>query len=291
MAKVLVIVDSVSGMSQELAKQYAIKIVPAVNINIDGKLYLDGVDITPAEAYRLIQKNPDKFTANTLSPGYLLERFKEISKEADKAVFITFAGVLSTTNKIVNMAADLAKKELPQMDIRVIDSKTAAGAQGLLAIAAAKAAAAGLSLDQVVTFITEARPKIGGIMLLDTLRYVYRTGRMSKTAALLASLLQIKPINRIKQDGNFEVLDKVRKRQDGYNRLIELIKQDAGTDSLHFMVSHSNAPEIAEEFVQLLKSHFNCLSMAITEYSPIMGYSSGPRCLFAGYHPELKLPA
>ena len=282
--------DSVSGMSKEIAQQYGIKLIPAVNINISGKLYLDGVDITPEEAYRLIQKDPDSFKANTLSPRYLVDRFKEFSSESNQGVFITFAGSLSTTNKIVGMAADLIKTEMPQVDIRVIDSKTAAGAQGLMAIAAAKAANAGAGLDQIVKFVTEARPKIGGIMLLDTLRYVYRTGRMSKTSAMLASLLQIKPINKIKLDGTFEVLDKVRKRPEGYKRLIELIKEDAGTTSLHFMVSHSAAPEIAEEFTQLLKSQFNCLSLAISEYSPIMGYSSGPRCLFAGYHPELGLP-
>jgi len=277
-------------MSKEIAQQYGIKLIPAVNINISGKLYLDGVDITPDEAYRLIQKDPDSFKANTLSPRYLVDRFKEFSTECNQGVFITFAGSLSTTNKIVGMAADLIKTEMPQVDIRVIDSKTAAGAQGLMAIAAAKAANAGASLDQVVKYVTEARPKIGGIMLLDTLRYVYRTGRMSKTSAMLASLLQIKPINRIKPDGTFEVVDKVRKRPEGYRKLIELIKADSGTASLHFMISHSAAPEIAEEFTQLLKSQFNCLSLAISEYSPIMGYSSGPRCLFIGYHPELGLP-
>lgn len=290
MAQVLVMTDTVSGISKEIAQQYGINVVPAVNINIGGRLYLDGVDITPDEAYRLIQKDPDSFKANTLSPGYLVERFKEFCRETNEAVFITFASTLSTTNKIVSMSAELIKQDMPQVDIRVIDSKTAAGSQGLLAIEAAKAAKAGASLDQVVNFVAEVRPKIGGIMLLDTLRYVYRTGRMSKTSAMLASLLQIKPINRIKPDGTFEVVDKVRKRPEGYKRLIELIKKDAGTNSLHFMVSHSNSPEIAEEFVQLLHDEFECLSMAVSEYSPIMGYSSGPRCLFVGYHPEFKLP-
>jgi fatty acid-binding protein DegV len=70
--------------------------------------------------------------------------------------------------------------------------------------------------------------------------------------------------------------------------LLELIQKEAGTDSLHFMVSHASSPEIAEEFIKLLSSKFNCLSMMITEYSPIMGYASGPRCLFVGFHPELE---
>ena len=127
-------------------------------------------------------------------------------------------------------------------------------------------------------------------MMLDTLRYVYRTGRMSKTAARLASLFQIKPINRVNKEGGLEVASKVRKRKDGYEKLIELIKGEAGTDSLHFMVSHANSPEIAEEFIGQLRQKFNCLSVLITEYSPIMGYAAGPKCIFVGFHPELDFP-
>jgi DegV family protein with EDD domain len=158
----------------------------------------------------------------------------------------------------------------------------------MLAIATAKAAKKGLNIDQIVAYVDEIRPKIGGLMLLDTLKYVYRTGRYSKTQAMIANLLQIKPINRVNADGSMEVVDKVRKRQDGYKRLIELIKQEAPTNELHFMVSHSAAPEIADEFKGMLKNEFKCLSMAVTEYSPIMGYASGPRCLFVGFHPDLK---
>jgi DegV family protein with EDD domain len=289
MAQVLVMTDSVSGISPELSAKYGVMVIPAVNININGRLYLDGVDITAEEAYRLIKENPDRFAANTLSPGYLLDRYREVRQKTDAAVFITFSGVLSATNKIAGIAADLIKQESPPMDVRVIDSKTAAGAQGLLAIAAAKAARDGLNLEQVVKFIAESRPRVKGVMLLDTLRYVYRTGRMSKTSALLASLLRIKPINRITPDGKFEVVDKVTRRPEGYKKLIELIKKEADTESLHFMVSHASSPEIAKEFVHLLKANFHCLSLEITEYSPIMGYASGPRCLFVGFHPELKI--
>ena len=108
---------------------------------------------------------------------------------------------------------------------------------------------------------------------------------MSKTAAMLASFLQIKPINKITENGTLEMVDRVRKREDGYRKLIELIRTDSGTDSLHFIIAHSSAPEIADEFKQFLAGNFNCLSLLITPYSPIMGYAVGPRCLFVGYRP------
>jgi DegV family protein with EDD domain len=290
MPKVLIMTDTVSGISHELAHQYGIKVVPGANIILDGKIYPDGVSITPEEAYQFLQKDPDKFSTATLSPSYLLDLYRIYSKESSEILFLTFSSAMSAANKIANMAADLLKQEAPGINLRVLDSKTAASPLALLAIDAAKAANAGLSLDQITDFVMETRKKTGGLMLLDTLRYVYRTGRYSKTASVIASLLQIKPINRIKPDGTMEVVDKVRKRQDGYRKLLDLIKQEAGTSSLHFIVSHASSPEIADEFIQLLRSEFNCLSMAVTEYSPIMGYASGPRCLFVGFHPEISLP-
>jgi DegV family protein with EDD domain len=124
-------------------------------------------------------------------------------------------------------------------------------------------------------------------MMLDTLRYVYRTGRMSKLGSRIASLFNIKPINQMTDEGKLEMVDRVRKREDGVAKMLDLIKKAAGTDSLHFMLMHAADPPFAEEFGERLKKAFNCLSVVISEYSPVMGYGSGPGALFVGFHPEL----
>ena len=126
-------------------------------------------------------------------------------------------------------------------------------------------------------------------MFLDTLRYIYRTGRMSKTASRIASIFNIKPINLLNDEGMVEFASRVRKRSDGFKKVIELIKKEAGTDDLHFMVSHAVAPEIAESFSRQLADHFNCLSVIISDYSPVMGYGAGPGAIFVGFQPELDL--
>jgi DegV family protein with EDD domain len=287
MPHVKIMTDSVSSITPELAGRYNIKVVPAANIDYGGQMYLDGVDISPAEAYQLLEKNPDKFSATTLSPGDFIEYFREASRESNDILYVGFSSALSGTFKLVVLAAEQLQKEEPLINIRVFDSRTAAGAQGLLAIAAANAAATGMKLEQLLEVVEQARPKTGGIMMLDTLRYVYRTGRMSKTAARLVSLLNIKPINRMTSEGTLEMIDRVRKREDGYCRVLNFIKQEAETDSLHFIVSHANAPEIAKRVCDLLGENYNCLSMAVTEYSPIMGYSVGPGCFFIGFQPDL----
>ena len=287
MPHVKVMTDSVSSITPELAEKYNIKVIPAANIDYDSKMYLDGVEITPTQAYKMLEEDPDKFTATTLSPGDFMEYFREAAKESNDILHVGFSSALSGTFKLVALAAEQLQKEEPGINIRTFDSKTAAGAQGLLAIVAAKAAAKGISLTEVADVVEKARPKTGGIMMLDTLRYVYRTGRMSKTAARLVSLLNIKPINKMTDEGTLEMIDRVRKREDGYGKVIGFIKKEVETDSLHFIVAHADAPEIGERVCELLRQNFNCLSLHVTEYSPIMGYSVGKGCFFVGFQPDL----
>ncbi|MCX6013367.1 MAG: DegV family protein, partial [Chloroflexi bacterium] len=93
---------------------------------------------------------------------------------------------------------------------------------------------------------------------------------MSKTAARIVSFLQIRPINRLADDGTIQLVEKVRKREAGLNKLLDLIQQEAGTDSLHFLISHANAAEMTEIFCEQLKQKYNCLSLTISDYSPVM---------------------
>ncbi len=288
MSNVLIVTDSISGITSDIAKEYNIRVVPGANIIFDGKSYPDGVSITAEEAYEMAQKDADKFSTSTLTPGYLLDLYRQFSKESDKIVVINFSSAVSAAYTIACRAAEMLKKESPQTDIRVIDSKTVAAGQGLLAIAAAKAAARGMDIEQIISFVGETRQQTGCIMMLDTLKYVYRTGRYSKSTARIASLLHIKPLNNVTADGNFEVFDKVRKRKDGYRRLIDFIKGEAQTDSLYFMIEHASAPELAEELSEQLSQEFNSLGVIIGPYSPIMGYASGPKCLVVGFQPEMN---
>lgn len=289
MSKVAVMTDSVACIPKELAEKHQIEVVPAANIMFDGQTYIDGVTISAAEAYQLLRKDPDRFVTSAITPGQLMEVYRQLSARSQEILFITLASVLSAVFKTANLAADVFKSESSQTTIRVLDSRAVAGTQGLVVLAVAKAVAQGFGLDRVASLVQQVRQKTGGVMMLDTLRYVYRTGRMSKLGARLVSLLNIKPINRLSEEGKIVFVDRVRKREDGFKRLLVLIRGEAGTDSLHFMITHADAPEMAERFSELLKQNFNCLSMSISDFSPVMGYGSGPGTLFIGFHPELDL--
>jgi len=286
MADVLVMTDSIACLPRELAAEKNIRVVPAANIQFGGESYIEGETITATEAYELIQKDPDRFVTSAITPAYLIDAYRELSKTSSEIIFITVASALSAVQKTATSAADLFRTESPGTTIRVLDSRACAGTQGLVVLAAATAAAEGKNLDEVITIAEEIRQKAGGLMMLDTLRYIYRTGRMSKTASRIASVLNIRPINRLTGEGTIEMADRARKRVDGLNRMLGLIGKEAGTKDLHFMVTHAAAPEIAEGFTEVLKKEYNCLSLVVGDYSPVMGYGSGPGAIFVGFHPE-----
>ena len=288
MTKVIIMTDRVAGIPRELAEEYQINVVPAAHIIFDGQNYIEGVTLSVTEAYQLIRKDPDKFTTSALNPGYFLEEYLKLSQKSPDILHIVLSSALSANYKTAGLAAETLRKESPETNLQVFDAKTVAGAQGLIVLAAARAAAQGKSLDEVVKVAEKAREKTRGLMMLDTLRYVYRTGRMSKLASRMAALFNIKPINRVNEDGMLEFVDKVRNREAGYQKLIDLIKADAESDSLHFMIMHAAAPEMAERFSNLLRQNFDCQRILVSEYSPVMGYGSGPGAIFVGYHSDIE---
>lgn len=289
MSKVLVMTDTVACIPQDIAKEYNIKVVPAANIFYNGHEYIEGVTLNATEAYQLIKKDPDRFVTSAITPSYRFEEYLKFSAESKNILFVTLSSALSAGSKTAQLAVDLLKEKSPQAMVRIFDSKTVAGAQGLITLAAAKAAAKGMSLDDVASVAEKARQQTQGVMMLDTLRYVYRTGRMSKMGSRIASMFNIKPINRVTEEGRIEMVDRTRNRDDGLEILIDLIQDYASTDALHFIVSHSDAPDIANQFSQMLKQKFNCLSLIISDYSPVMGYGAGSGAIFVGFQPEIDL--
>jgi DegV family protein with EDD domain len=284
---VLVMTDTVSCIPKELAEKKNIKIVPAANIHYNGVDYIDGATISAREAYEFIKKDPDRFITSALQPGVLMEEFSKVSSDAQNILFISLSSALSALNRTASIAAEQFQERSPQTTIQVFDSRTVASSQGLIALAVAEAASKGMSLNKLVDIAEKVRQQTGGVMMLDTLRYVYRTGRMSKMGSKIASLFNIKPINEVTDEGKVEMVDRTRNREHGLEILLDYIEQKSTAKSLHFMITHAAAPDIAEQFSEMLQKKFTCLSLIISDYSPVMGYGAGPGAIFVGFRPEL----
>jgi DegV family protein with EDD domain len=289
MSSVRIMVDTTACIPQDLAKRYNIKIIPAADYVINGKKYIENETITTKDAYNYIRQDSVKITTSAVTPGQVLEAYKVLSRDTQDILFITISSKLSAVDKSGITAANLLREQSPQTNVKVIDSKSVAGGAGLPALAAAKAAAQGMNLEQVSTIAQEYLKQTKCLMTMDTLRYIYRIGRMSKMGARITSMLNIRPINQLTDEGTVEMVDRKRSREAVMKRILELVKEKMPDSNLTFMISHGDAPDLAEQLSAKLKQNFKCQDIIVSDYSPIMGYGGGPGAMCIAFHPEINL--
>jgi len=281
---VAVISDSLSCIPRQLIDRYGIVIVP-IRIIVQGKVYRDMVDITPSEAYELFLKNSDQFSTSPSSPGQYIEAYRESAKFARSILCVTVSARISTAYNVARLARDQAKSHSPDLDIVVLDSQTVTASEGFIALAAAKVAAEGEELGEVVKAAERVREKVSFFAFLDTVKHVYRTGRAPKIAADVASMLDIKPILTTSA-GAVRLKTIARNREQGENRLLEIMRARVGDAPVHVAVMHAYAPERAERLKQRVSCAFDCVELLVCEFSPVMGYATGTDALGLAFYAE-----
>jgi DegV family protein with EDD domain len=280
--RVAVITDSIANLTPEMAAQYRIGIVP-IRLLIQGKIYRDGLDITPTEAYKLFLQNPEKFQTSPSSPGHFFEVFREASTWAQSIFCTTLSSKLSTGYQVACLAKEQALTELPGIKIEVMDSRNVIAAEGFIALAAAREAQNGKSLEEVIKIATAVRDKVTFLIMVDTIRYVYRTGRIPKIASQLGSILNVRPILS-SSEGLVRFNGMVKSREQGISRLLISLRDKVGQKPVHIAVMHAFVPEDAIKLKERIAAEFNCVELFITEFSPVMGYATGTGTLgFAFY--------
>ncbi|MFC1957697.1 DegV family protein, partial [Chloroflexota bacterium] len=240
MINVAIVTDSIACLTKELVESYQIGIVP-IRLLVQDKVYRDWVDMTPSEAYELFMQDPESFKTSPAAPGHYLEAYREASNRAKNILCITLSSKLSTGYDMARVAKEQAETELPQTSITVLDSLNVTAAEGFIALAAARAAAEGKDLAEVVKVAEEVRDKVTFVILLDTIRHVYRTGRIPKVASQVGSMLNIKPI-LTSSSGLVGFKGVASNREHGINRILQVMKERVGQSPVHVAVMHAYVP-------------------------------------------------
>ncbi|HUT68401.1 MAG TPA: DegV family protein [Dehalococcoidales bacterium] len=277
------VTDSISCLTSELVEQYDIGIIP-INIYAGGKLYKDWVDITPTEVYKLFLEDPESFKTSAASPEDCLQAFRSASRRAASILCITVSAKLSMMYNAACDARELARTELPDTTIEVMDSYSATPSEGMVALAAARAAADGKEMAEVTRTAEEIRDKVGAIVFLDTIRHVYRSGRIPKIASQIGSMLNIKPLLTVSKVVNFAGM--ARNRKQGIERMLQMMRDRVGDSPVHVSVTHAYALNEAEKLKERVASEFNCVEMWLSEFSPVMGYACGTGTVGVAFYPE-----
>lgn len=282
--EVAVVVDSSSCLPAELVREWGLIVVPHQLI-IEGQPFRDGVDICPQEFYQRLKQNQIAPTTAAPRPQQFLEAFIEASRVAANVLCLTLSANFSATYQFARAALNLANGALSHTRVAVIDSQAAAGASGLIALAAARRAAAGDDLDQVIAQVNRLIPKVNLIAFLDTLYYLSRSGKVGKVQAWAGSLLSIKPLTELKL-GEARMLEKPRSRAKAIERLVAIMRQRVGGAPVHFNVMEADASAEAEGLLQRVNAEFNCREGFISQFTPVMGAHIGPGLLGLAFYVE-----
>lgn len=275
MRKVAIVTDTTACVPQEQVEKYDIEVVP-VQLIFEDKTYRDGIDISPSEFYTRLREAKIMPTTSSSSPSPYLKAYHDASQKAQSILCLTEPSKFSAMFDSAKVAMEMARNTLQGVNIEVLECTTAAAGQGLVALAAAKAAALDKSFNEVKEITRKIMSRVNLFATLDTLQYLARSGRVPQAAALVNSLLSIKPIFTLNHsDAHTVALPRTTKS--AINRMLKLMaKEVIKGQLLHVVVMHADALDTAKTFMNRIVSQFECEEIFITEFTPVMGVHTGP---------------
>ena len=212
--------DSSTDVSEKYREK--IQFVP-LTVRFGDKEYLDGVEISKHQFYEMLVESDALPTTSQATPAAFAEYLESVASAGDSAVVITLSSKLSGTYQ----SAVLAAEDYP--NIYVVDSQSVAIGTGVLAQYAVELAQQGMGAEEIAQELTQQREKVCVVALLDTLEYLKKGGRISKTVAFAGGMLNIKPVVTV-QDGAVALIGKARGSRNGNNLLVEKIREAGGVD-------------------------------------------------------------
>ena len=279
---VAVVMDSGSCLPPDLLGKWDITVVPH-ELTIDGRSFRDGVDLHPEEFYELLKKKRGALTTAAPRPQQFLEAIIAAGQLAPNVLCLTLSSNFSPTYQSARAAAVLAGSRMPGVRVEVIDSQAVAGASGLIALAAARWAAKGYSMERVIAGVNYLIPRVDLIAFLETLYYLGRSGRVGKLQAWTGSMLRIRPVTELKL-GEARVLEKPRSRAKAMQRLLDLMGQRVGRFQVTFNVMEADCREDTQALLGRIQAEFNCRETILSEFTPVMGAHTGPGQLGVAFY-------
>ena len=275
MTDVKIVVDTSSDIPADIAEKYDIGILSFLSI-FGEKSYVTGVDMTNAEFYEMLE-NSEKIPTTTQTPyGDMYDYLLEQAKAHESVIYFKISSKGSGQHHTATLVAEEIKEEYPQADIHIIDSEKFSLYISETAVHAAELAQDDVPVTEIIEECKRYIKTWRCYLLVDTLKYLEKGGRINKTAAIVGTLLDIKPILTI-ENGLVESMDKLRGKKKLVDKLIEKIKEDPDFDAENprFLVVQSDKKR-GDEACEKLREEFggDCVRM-YSEFGPIVGTHVG----------------
>lgn len=273
LSKIALLTDSSSDLTEEIIKQYNIKIMP-FRIIYKNKEFIDRVNISPKEVYDgLCNEIP---TTSMPSMGDIEDIYSSLEKEGyTHVVAITISSGLSGTFNAVKLVSE----NHTNMITYIYDSKTLSAALGAIVQEAGKLIASGKSFEEIVNTIPSIKERISVYYVVETLEYLKKGGRIGRVSATIGELLNIKPIISVADDGKYFTFAKVRGRKQSIGKLVDIAKETLETNKAEIIVLQGGALEEGKKLYDAFTEMTNVTTLHFSDISPALGVHTGPGLL------------
>jgi fatty acid kinase fatty acid binding subunit len=279
-----VVTDTTAYLPDDLVREHGIHRV-SLYVTLDGDTQAESELSDYDTFYQRLSRSSDGASTSQPSVGDFISTYEPLLAEGGEIVSIHIsAGISGTCDSARQARQRLIDEGKGGERIRVLDSRSACGGQGLLVIAAARAAAAGASGDEVLARAEETRAGLRMWFAIDTLEYLRKGGRIGAAQAWIGSTLKIKPILTLEEE--ITPVERVRTRRRALERMVDFARErrEAGADG--WVVQHIHDPESAQTLVEHGRDIFGSEPIFVSEIGPVIGAHIGPGLLGIGGVPR-----
>lgn len=277
-----IVTDTTCDLPSAMVEEYDITMVP-INIQFGTENYHEGVDIDRELFYRKIEEMGIIPTTSQPSVGEFAEVYRRLAREEGADIIISphVTGKLSGTYQSACMATEEVADEVK---VYPYDSLAGSAALGFMCVEASRMGRAGKSAEEIISRLEEIRSRVNVILVLETLEYSRKSGRVGGLRAALASLLNVKPIVYL-EDGLLAVLENVRTRKKSLDRLLEIVEEKVGTeDPVNLGVIHARAPDVGQEMLSRAERRLNCQEAFVVDLCASLTVHFGPGTIGACFY-------
>lgn len=273
---VKILTDSGCDLPKALLKELNVDVMPLI-VYLDDEEYLDG-EVDPKFFFDGMRSGAKTRTAQIAAPIFE-KTFGQYAESGDDVLYIAFSSGLSGTYQTSEIVKSDMLEKYPDYNLHIIDSKAASIGFGLIVYYAAQLAGEGKSIDEVIERTEFCRDHMEHIFTVDDLEYLYRGGRVSRGAAVVGSMLNIKPILDV-EDGKLVPIQKIRSRKKVIKRMIEIM-EERGVDLENQVVgiNHGDDLETAELIKSMIQDKFGTKEFILNYVGCVIGAHSGPGTL------------
>lgn len=275
-----IITDSTTDLPLEYLKEHDVGCIP-ISYILDGVTYGKDKELDWKKFYAMMRDEGKMPTTSQINPADAREYLEGFAGSYQEILYLAFSSGLSGTCNNIRMAANEIMEERPDMKIIVVDSLGASMGEGLFVHKAVRMRDAGKSMEETAKWLEEHVQNFVHVFTVDDLFHLYRGGRVSKTAAVLGTLVSIKPKLHVDSQGHLILIGKVRGRKKSLSALVDYMEEKMGSwaeenKEDYVFISHGDALEDAEYVRDLIKERYGCQHFLINHIGPTIGAHSGP---------------